>query len=594
MPANTKNQVVFPVGLPDTGVFDWVDGFLTKNPSFTELSERKILEWASKSGLWRQKGYSWRASNDRPEMGFGIPFMDDTSVSRLLTAIAPTLDRNYVVMELKGNLLASERSAALKRFSKFEGSAEVLMGTPNAEYKALVKELLLSEKKKKSEAEKKKKSMEAERKRLAEERQKKSEAAKKARLSSQKKDGEKEAEAKEEEPTEEAKEETTPEEEGPPPELTEEEKTVTFRKLEASDLLPAELAKSFTEFSLPSKEEGFANVKYVWEGADASAMVLKDYIHEKKTTQRIETLKPGDWFTEEWKKWQKTYQDWKRRQMEWKDPNKKKQIIAKKKEEMEKKAKADLPEDASKEDIEAATPKIPEVNVEDLDVWADVKDIMDVGSGEPLFFNFTYEDWTLLSVRFELHLLVHAFKKDVNDPERPSFVESHLGFYYNKYFKKAFNVKMFGVNENAGLVDFIKDTMKIDAKSMMQAVLGEDTQLETFVKQTEEHRRERQRRMDAGDETAQLKFSKPSSPPPPQGQKKGPQAPTYPPAAAGGKRPAVQGATSAAVAAPRYTGQPASFSGAQKRPYAAPPSSYPAAKTPRYGGYSGQGGGYRR
>merc|ERR1712194_575072 len=60
----------------------------------------------------------------------------------------------------------------------------------------------------------------------------------------------------------------------------------------------------------------------------------------------------------------------------------------------------------------------------------------------------------------------------------------------------------------------------------------------------------------------------------------------------GGKRPAVQASTYSA-AAPRYGNQP-SYS-AQKRPYAAPPSSYPAAKAPRYGGYSGgQGGGYRR
>ena len=73
-----------------------------------------------------------------------------------------------------------------------------------------------------------------------------------------------------------------------------------------------------------------------------------------------------------------------------------------------------------------------------------------------------YKDWTLLSVRFELHLLAHALKKDVNDPERPGFVENHLAFYYNKYFKKAFNVKMFGVKDNASLVDFIKDTIKID------------------------------------------------------------------------------------------------------------------------------------
>merc|ERR1712195_245030 len=104
--------------------------------------------------------------------------------------------------------------------------------------------------------------------------------------------------------------------------------------------------------------------------------------------------------------------------------------------------------------------------------------------------------------------------------------------------KKAFNVKMFGVNDNAGLVDFIKDTIKIDAKSMGETVLADDTASETFVKQTEEHRRERQRRMDAGDETAQLKFTKPSSPPPPKNNAKGPQAPTHPPA---GRRPTVQG-----------------------------------------------------
>ena len=58
--------------------------------------------------------------------------------------------------------------------------------------------------------------------------------------------------------------------------------------------------------------------------------------------------------------------------------------------------------------------------------------------------------------------MAHAFKKDVNDPERQFVVEIHLAFYYNKYFKKAFNVKMFGVKDNASLIDFIKDTIKID------------------------------------------------------------------------------------------------------------------------------------
>merc|ERR1712003_11865 len=127
----------------------------------------------------------------------------------------------------------------------------------------------------------------------------------------------------------------------------------------------------------------------------------------------------------------------------------------------------------------------------------------------------------------------------------------------------------------------IKDAVKINSKNMLEAELGEAEALEKFVKQTEEHRRERQRRMDAGDETAQLKFTKPSSPPPPGKQQNTggkPPAPTYPPA--GARRPAVQGG-STYNQPPRY-GQSSSYS-AQKRPYTPPPSSYPAAKAPRYG-----------
>merc|ERR1712048_313991 len=236
----------------------------------------------------------------------------------------------------------------------------------------------------------------------------------------------------------------------------------------------------------------------------------------------------------------------------------------------EKKAKEDLGEDATKEAIEDACKPV-EVNAEDLDIW-EVKDVMDIGSGEPLFFHFAYEDWTLLSIRYELHLLAHSFKKDMDDPERPGFVETHLAFYYNKYFKKAFNVKMFGVSENAGLIELIKDTNKINAKNMLEAELGEAEALEKFVKQTEDHRRERQRRMDAGDETAQLKFTKPSSPPPPGKQQNTggkPPAPTYPPAGARGGSTYNQ--------PPRYgSGQSSSY--AQKRPYTPPPSSYPPAK----------------
>merc|ERR1719265_1915466 len=43
---------------------------------------------------------------------------------------------------------------------------------------------------------------------------------------------------------------------------------------------------------------------------------------------------------------------------------------------------------------------------------------------------------------------------------------------------------------------------------MIGPVLGEETPVAMFVKLTEEHRRERQRRVDAGDEKAMLKFKK--------------------------------------------------------------------------------------
>merc|ERR1712032_878493 len=89
-------------------------------------------------------------------------------------------------------------------------------------------------------------------------------------------------------------------------------------------------------------------------------------------------------------------------------------------------------EDGEKE----AEAKPMEINAEDIDV-ASVEDVMDLGNGEPLFHNFVYEDWVLLSTRFEFNLLIHAFRKDLDDPERPSFVEAHFAFYYNKYFNKA-------------------------------------------------------------------------------------------------------------------------------------------------------------
>ena len=60
--------MLLPVGIPDEGplgekrnamhvllmasrTFDWLDVYLQDHPSYVELSDRKIMDWASRSGL---------------------------------------------------------------------------------------------------------------------------------------------------------------------------------------------------------------------------------------------------------------------------------------------------------------------------------------------------------------------------------------------------------------------------------------------------------------------------------------------------------------------------------------------------------------
>jgi len=109
-------EALFPVGLPDEGTFDWLDMFLEKNPQYTEISDRMIVKWAEQSGLWRPKTSSWKNSNDKPDMNFGIPLMDDFSVRRVLSSIVAAQPRHYIVMEVKSNLITEERQELLRRF----------------------------------------------------------------------------------------------------------------------------------------------------------------------------------------------------------------------------------------------------------------------------------------------------------------------------------------------------------------------------------------------------------------------------------------------------------------------------------------------
>merc|ERR1712226_1735404 len=139
-------------------------------------SDRAILRWAEKSGMKRPKvAASNKTSNDKPEIGFGISMLDDGSIRRVLEAIAPIQQRNYVVMEVKAGLIQDERKELYAKWesSCFKRTASVMMGEPPAAFKKRSLELALQTKQEAADIEFKLKQVEERRKKLLENKQKK-------------------------------------------------------------------------------------------------------------------------------------------------------------------------------------------------------------------------------------------------------------------------------------------------------------------------------------------------------------------------------------------------------------------------------------
>ncbi|CAJ1460819.1 unnamed protein product [Effrenium voratum] len=306
-------------------------------------------------------------------------------------------------------------------------------------------------------------------------------------------------------------------------ELTEDEKKCWFRKKEVPDLASKEMSSTYEKFSLPSKEEGCDELLYMWYKAPQCQQYLEKWVLDRKLVQRVEDLQPSDWFRGKHAEWNRVLGFWtKRKQQEYKEqfqrecgPQSQKagRKEAKKKakeegaanekedkeEEKEKAEEEGKEKDEEKEkEKEADEKEEMEVDAESLDPFA-VEDVCDIGGSQPLFANFGYEDWVLIALRFELHLLCHAFRHDLDDPDRTSFQESHLAFYYQKYFKRPLNLRSFGVDSNNQLVELVKDVVELNAKGALEAQLSSDSPLENFVRLTEDARRDRQLRVDAGD-----------------------------------------------------------------------------------------------
>merc|ERR1711870_46743 len=178
-PKDGKYDVLFPVGFPDEGTFTWLDIFLEKNPQYVEISDRAIQQWICKSGMWKPQE---RQSNDKPEYKFGLGLVDDGSIRKAIMAMAPLVPRHYVVMEVKQNLVASDRVENVKcsTMPHFKKIAKVMMGEPKSDYKERVHVEVLQDKQKKSDTEWRQKKAEKERKKAQIKRQKELEAKKAA------------------------------------------------------------------------------------------------------------------------------------------------------------------------------------------------------------------------------------------------------------------------------------------------------------------------------------------------------------------------------------------------------------------------------
>lgn len=406
--------------------------------------------------------------------------------------------------------------------------------------------------KKQKEAEKAKKKAEKERQKKLEEMKKAAEKAKKeaerkkaeaeGRQIEEEEEETKDVEMEEDEVEEEEVDEVEVDEEAPKVTLTAEEKKVTFRKLPLPDIPEQLLNTSFTKFSLPELDEGFDDLHYEWSAkGPAAAQTLQKWVLERKLTSRVEDLAPSMWFKTKWAAWQKLFHQWQSKQMEYRTKVQKKatekaQKEAKKqqalklaeakaaaekaKKEQEKaEAKDDEPkeeEEVKAEEEEKVDPmQVDEeeeeeeeaVDFEALDIFG-VDEVDDIGGGMPLYKDFGSEDWTLMTLCFELHLMSHAFKKDCDDTDRKGIILDHLGFYYNRYYSKPLTAKSYGVENEQELIALAKDCVFVNKDKVMESLLDEEIEYpQVFVKICEESRRHRALLLDMGDESAKLKFS---------------------------------------------------------------------------------------
>merc|ERR1712066_792703 len=141
-----KYEVIVPVGLPDEGTYEWLDMSVAKNPGYTEISSRAMLKWMVVSGFNMTPGAV--KCNEHPDIYFTLEAIDKGHLLRRMRAVAAMQRRNYVLMDVRNNLIADSREELLKTFSSnaFKKIAHVQLGDGNAEFKKKALEVALKNK----------------------------------------------------------------------------------------------------------------------------------------------------------------------------------------------------------------------------------------------------------------------------------------------------------------------------------------------------------------------------------------------------------------------------------------------------------------
>lgn len=123
---------------------------------------------------------------------------------------------------------------------------------------------------------------------------------------------------------------------------------------------------------------------------------------------------------------------------------------------------------------------------------------------------FSDEDWMLANIRAELVHLLHSFKDDVADDERPSFPPVLAQHYYATYLeKKHLNTMLYACRDVEELVrEHLTDCITISEETgLLNVTVDKDIELEKIFTLVDNERDARETRVGAGDELSELKFS---------------------------------------------------------------------------------------